>query len=173
VPLLWQHDPDRPIGRIEYLKEDRRGLRVIGRLAEGAAGREAAALLGEGAARGLSFGYRVRAAEARFRDLAEATVPDLPSIVEANQALHFAVYEASGLPDLVEIIGGLWLKIGPILNLDLRENPERLSTGQPVAVHAAILAAVEAGDAAAAKRALADDIGVAAAFIFSRRRLPD
>ena len=134
---------------------------------------KAAALLGEGAARGLSFGYRVRAAEARFRDLAEATVPDLPSIVEANQALHFAVYEASGLPDLVEIIGGLWLKIGPILNLDLRENPERLSTGQPVAVHAAILAAVEAGDAAAAKRALADDIGGAAAFIFSRRRLPD
>ena len=63
VPLLWQHDPARPIGRIEYLKEDRRGLRVIGRLAEGAAGREAAALLGEGAARGLSFGYRVRAAE--------------------------------------------------------------------------------------------------------------
>jgi hypothetical protein len=63
VPLLWQHDPSRPIGRIEYLKEDRRGLRVIGRLSQGAAGREAAALLCEGAARGLSFGYRVRAAE--------------------------------------------------------------------------------------------------------------
>ena len=63
VPLLWQHDPGRLIGRIEYLKEDRRGLRVIGRLSQDAAGREAAALLGEGAARGLSFGYRVRAAE--------------------------------------------------------------------------------------------------------------
>jgi uncharacterized protein len=61
VPLLWQHDPARPIGRVEYLKEDRRGLRVIGRLSAGAAGREAAALLAEGAVRGLSFGYRVRA----------------------------------------------------------------------------------------------------------------
>lgn len=61
VPLLWQHDPARPIGRIEYLKEDRRGLRVIGRLSDGAAGREAAALLKEGAVQGLSFGYRVRA----------------------------------------------------------------------------------------------------------------
>ena len=30
VPLLWQHQPGRPIGRIEYLKEDKRGLRVIG-----------------------------------------------------------------------------------------------------------------------------------------------
>ncbi len=63
VPLLWQHDPARPIGRVDYLKEDRRGLRVIGRLSEGAAGREAAALLKEGAVRGLSFGYRVKASE--------------------------------------------------------------------------------------------------------------
>ncbi len=63
VPLLWQHAPARPIGRIEYLKEDRRGLRVIGRLSAGAAGREAAALLQEGTVSGLSFGYRVRAAE--------------------------------------------------------------------------------------------------------------
>ena len=51
-----------PIGRIEYLQEDKRGLRVIGRLSQGAAGREAAALLKEGAVRGLSFGYRVREA---------------------------------------------------------------------------------------------------------------
>lgn len=62
VPLLWQHEPGRPIGRIEYLKEDKRGLRVIGRLSQGAAGREAAALLKEGAVGGLSFGYRVRQA---------------------------------------------------------------------------------------------------------------
>jgi HK97 family phage prohead protease len=62
VPLLWQHDLRRPVGRIEYLEEDRRGLRVIARLSAGAAGREAAALLKEGAVRGLSFGYRVRSA---------------------------------------------------------------------------------------------------------------
>jgi HK97 family phage prohead protease len=62
LPLLWQHAPGRPIGRIEYLKEDKRGLRVIGRLSEGAAGREAAALLKEGAVSGLSFGYRIRQA---------------------------------------------------------------------------------------------------------------
>ncbi|HEX9965938.1 MAG TPA: HK97 family phage prohead protease [Allosphingosinicella sp.] len=62
VPLLWQHDPARPVGRIEYLREDRRGLRVIARLSGGTAGREAAALLKEGAVGGLSFGYRVRKA---------------------------------------------------------------------------------------------------------------
>ena len=60
VPLLWQHEPGRPIGRIEYLREDKRGLRVIARLSEGTAGKEAAALLKDGAVGGLSFGYRVR-----------------------------------------------------------------------------------------------------------------
>ena len=59
VPLLWQHDVGRPIGRIEYLREDRRGLRVIARLSAGRAGQEAAALLKEGSVGGLSFGYRL------------------------------------------------------------------------------------------------------------------
>lgn len=68
VPLLWQHDAARPIGRIEYLQEDKRGLRVIGRLVEGSAAR----LLKAGAVRGLSFGYRVRAASgAAPRELTE------------------------------------------------------------------------------------------------------
>lgn len=84
VPLLWQHDAARPIGRIEYLKEDRRGLRVIARLSEGRAGREAAALLKDGAVRGLSFGYRVRAAqgeaprELQDLDLVEVSLVTLP-----------------------------------------------------------------------------------------------
>jgi HK97 family phage prohead protease len=59
VPLLWQHEAGRPIGRIEYLKEDKRGLRVIGRLVD----KRAAALLKDGAVGGLSFGYRVREAK--------------------------------------------------------------------------------------------------------------
>jgi HK97 family phage prohead protease len=59
VPLLWQHQAGRPIGRVEYLQEDRRGLRVIGRVAD----RQAAALLEAGAVSGLSFGYRVREAK--------------------------------------------------------------------------------------------------------------
>ena len=57
VPLLWQHRPERPIGRIESLAEDGRGLRVIGRLTPDAGhAAEAAALLRDGAAAGLTFG---------------------------------------------------------------------------------------------------------------------
>jgi HK97 family phage prohead protease len=84
VPLLWQHAPARPIGRIDYLQEDRRGLRVIGRLSDGTAGREAAALLKEGTVRGLSFGYRVREAagesprELREVELVEVSLVTFP-----------------------------------------------------------------------------------------------
>jgi HK97 family phage prohead protease len=77
VPLLWQHEAGRPIGRIDYLKEDRRGLRVIARLSESAAGREAAALLGEGALSGLSFGYRVREANGPSTGSGRAGVREL------------------------------------------------------------------------------------------------
>ncbi|MEJ7933381.1 HK97 family phage prohead protease [Sphingobium sp. AN558] len=71
VPLLWQHAPGSAIGTVERLEEDKRGLRVIGRVsARTAAGREAAAALKAGALDGLSFGYRVRAARgARPREL--------------------------------------------------------------------------------------------------------
>ncbi|MEC3911638.1 HK97 family phage prohead protease [Sphingobium sp. CR2-8] len=63
VPLLWQHGPGSVIGRIETAREDKRGLRVIGRVSRRtAAGREAAAALATGALDGLSFGYRVKAA---------------------------------------------------------------------------------------------------------------
>jgi HK97 family phage prohead protease len=55
VPLLWQHQAGSAIGRVEYVREDRRGLRVIGRVTD----ERAARLLREEAVTGLSFGYRV------------------------------------------------------------------------------------------------------------------
>ncbi|RVT43435.1 HK97 family phage prohead protease [Sphingobium algorifonticola] len=71
VPLLWQHRPDTPLGYVETLAEDARGLRVVARVSgRTAAGRAAMAMLREGAMGGLSFGYRVKAARgARPREL--------------------------------------------------------------------------------------------------------
>ena len=64
VPLLWQHGPASVIGVVESAREDARGLRVIGRVSRAsAAGREAAAAIAQGVVDGLSFGYRVKAAQ--------------------------------------------------------------------------------------------------------------
>jgi uncharacterized protein len=66
LPLLWQHAPDTRIGTIETVTEDERGLRVIGRIDRaGPAARRAAALLRARAIDGLSFGYRIVAAEGK------------------------------------------------------------------------------------------------------------
>ena len=64
LPLLWQHGAEQRIGTIELAAEDVRGLRVIGRVeGRSMAAQKAAALLRQGAGDGLSFGYRVVAAQ--------------------------------------------------------------------------------------------------------------
>ncbi len=64
VRMLWQHDPAKPIGVWDEIREDGKGLWVRGRLlTEVAQAREAAALIGAGAIDGLSIGYRTIRAE--------------------------------------------------------------------------------------------------------------
>jgi uncharacterized protein len=60
LPLYWQHRPDQPIGVIEQVAEDARGLRVIARIDRPES--RAALLLSRGAVTGLSFGFRTKAA---------------------------------------------------------------------------------------------------------------
>lgn len=112
--------------------------------------------------------------DAAFRREARSERPDPARAVRANKDLHFAVYRASRMPSLVAVIEGLWLKIGPVLNLDLKTSPERLAGGGAEVHHARVLAAIEAGDDGAAGRALAADIEGAAVFIEATGRLaPD
>ncbi len=61
VPLLWQHDAAHPIGTVDLVREDDRGLRVTATLADTRTARDAAALVKAKALTGLSFGYRVKA----------------------------------------------------------------------------------------------------------------
>lgn len=59
VRFLFQHDPAEPIGAWDSLVEDRRGLRVRGRLNLAVArAREVHALLRQGGLDGLSIGFR-------------------------------------------------------------------------------------------------------------------
>jgi DNA-binding GntR family transcriptional regulator len=97
--------------------------------------------------------------------------PQLAKAVALNQRLHFAIYRAAKSPMLVEIIAGLWLKAGPIINLDLRESPDRLKSGGAVRFHARALAALRHGDSDGAREAVAADIKGASDFIIARGAL--
>ncbi len=113
----------------------------------------------------------IRVHDAAFRHEVRSPEPDLERAMRANRDLHFAVYEAAGLPSLIAIIEGLWLRIGPVLNLDMRSSPRRLAEGGAQAHHAALVAALAAGDAEGARAALAADIAGTAAFIETTGRL--
>jgi HK97 family phage prohead protease len=83
VPLLWQHG-GKPVGEVEWLSEDSRGLRVIGRVTEPGL----AAAVARGAVNGLSFGYRVRAArKGTHRELLQVELCEVSLVAAPMQKL--------------------------------------------------------------------------------------
>ena len=89
VPLLWQHQPGRTVGRVEHLAEDDRGLQIIGRLNDDEFGRSLAQELTQGRLSGLSFGYRVRAAQQgkRARQISELELLEVSLVRRPMQPL--------------------------------------------------------------------------------------
>lgn len=83
VPLLWQHR-GAPVGTIETLGEDSRGLRVVGRVADAALAR----LLAAGAVDGLSVGYRVRESrQGARRELRRVELVEVSLVAQPMQPL--------------------------------------------------------------------------------------
>ncbi|MEI9850617.1 MAG: HK97 family phage prohead protease [Sphingomonas sp.] len=83
VPLLWQHG-GAPVGEIEWIEEDSRGLRVIGRVREPGL----AAAVESGAVSGLSFGYRVRKARRGLhRELLQVELREVSLVASPMQPL--------------------------------------------------------------------------------------
>lgn len=100
--------------------------------------------------------------------------PDVNQIIQINKQFHFTAYAAAQMPVLSSLIEGLWLRIGPVLNLDLRNSRSRRRSDLPsVTAHRALLAAMRAGDGAAARTALALDINGAAEVILAETGLKD
>jgi DNA-binding GntR family transcriptional regulator len=113
----------------------------------------------------------IAAAEAAMRKARASADPGIA--VALNRDFHFAIYRAAALPTLLEVIGGLWLKAGPVINLDLRHSNDRLSAGHALRCHAAALAAIRDGRPEAARNAVAEDITRAADFIIEKGGLPE
>ncbi len=83
VPLLWQHG-GKPVGEVEWIGEDARGLRVIGSVTEP----RLAAAVASGAVNGLSFGYRVREAKrGQWRELLQVALEEVSLVASPMQML--------------------------------------------------------------------------------------
>jgi HK97 family phage major capsid protein/HK97 family phage prohead protease len=104
VRMLYQHDPDQPIGRWLSIREDARGLHVEGKLSLGVArAREVHELMKSGALDGLSIGFQtLRArneAKAGVRRILSADLWEISVVTFPMQpgARVTAVKAASGL----------------------------------------------------------------------------
>lgn len=97
LQLLWQHQWNEPIGMIETVFEDMRGLYVEGRLLMAVArAREAFALLKAGALKGLSIGYTVKSyrrdPDSGVRELLEVELWEISLVtMPANDAARVTV----------------------------------------------------------------------------------
>ena len=114
---------------------------------------------------------RLRQLDRNFRDALDST--DGRDAVRANKDLHFHIYTAAGSPILRGLIATMWLKAGPVINLDLGEVSRRSRSAASVRNHADLVAAIAARDPEGAARALEGDIRSAADFILSRDLLRD
>ena len=93
--------------------------------------------------------------------------PDGARLISLNKELHFTIYKASEMPMLLQLIEALWLRIGPILNYDLRSGSSRIEKRAAVDHHSKLVEALQRGDGIKARNALQGDIESAAEFIVS------
>jgi DNA-binding GntR family transcriptional regulator len=80
--------------------------------------------------------------------------------VDANWRFHFKVYGLAGLPQLIDLIESLWLQIGPMINTQLA----------PFDHHNAAIEALARRDGAAAREAMARDLGESRQTLLTRMR---
>ncbi len=79
---------------------------------------------------------------------------DITAYLESNHAFHFALYEASNAPVLVDMARSLWLRFGPSLRIVVARGAALALPDQ----HGLALSAMRAGDRAGLAQALRDDI---------------
>jgi DNA-binding GntR family transcriptional regulator len=90
---------------------------------------------------------------------------DAQTYLQANEDFHVRLYRAAGSPLLMTLIETVWLRIGPLSN-QLFEDAAAPAVLNDA--HDDLMRALDAGDSAAARRAIERDLFVAGQFL--RRR---
>jgi DNA-binding GntR family transcriptional regulator len=103
---------------------------------------------------------RLEAADAR--SIEAIARKDTKAYLAANEEFHFMLYDAARSHELTRLIRGLWIQVGPSLNLLFRDVKlvEDLADN-----HKRAISAMRDGDAVAAREAIRRDVLTAGAFI--------
>jgi DNA-binding GntR family transcriptional regulator len=98
---------------------------------------------------------QLRRIEEYHRALMKATdEEDWPAAVRTNWQFHHAVYSAAGMPELLALIEGIWLRNGPMLNL---QYPDASPTYPGRHQHLAVIEGLRERNPAKVRQAIVDD----------------
>lgn len=105
----------------------------------------------------------------------EKASPDGTRLISINKDFHFSIYRCAQMPMLLQLIEALWLRIGPVLNYDLRSDSKRLETRaivdnyrrllKTLNDHTGLVEALKSQNCDEARAALKSDIENAAQYI--------
>lgn len=131
-----------PLTLAQYLE-----LRAIRLQLEGMAGEAAAERITPA---------QLRRIEELHRALMKATdEADWPAAVRTNWLFHQAVYAAARMPELLALIEGIWLRNGPMLNLQYPDNAPSYDGEHQ---HLAVIDGLRRRDPARVRQAIQDDM---------------
>ncbi len=104
VKFLWQHDPKEPVGILDDIYEDARGLYIRGRLIlDVGRAQEAYQLLGAGALDGLSIGFHTLKSKQRadgVRILREVDLWEISLVTfPMNELARISNFKSDFIPD--------------------------------------------------------------------------
>lgn len=111
-------------------------------------------MAGEAAAQHITPA-QLRRLEELHKALIKAQIDkDWPGAVRINWQFHHAVYTAARMPELLALIEGIWLRNGPMLNL---QYPDAAPTYDGDHQHLAVMEGLRQRDPAKVRQAIQDD----------------
>jgi DNA-binding GntR family transcriptional regulator len=108
----------------------------------------------------LSFSqvHRLRKLVQRYEILGKRPHPNPTLLARANRDLHFSVYRAARMPQLLALIEGLWIQVGPVLSMIMRQTSHGLNRRDAIDHHTRLIESLQQGDAVRARQAVVADI---------------
>ncbi|MDR0810425.1 MAG: GntR family transcriptional regulator [Gemmobacter sp.] len=104
--------------------------------------------------------------EALLNRIADTTRTfDARLYLKLNREFHFFIYQRCGNPELLQVIEGFWLKVGPVFNGLFDTDHYREHANDE---HRNVMVAIRRGDAVGAGRAMAQDLIMAAEALMPR-----
>jgi len=86
-------------------------------------------------------------------------------LARVNRDLHFGVYRAARMPQLMHMIESLWVQVGPAISATLRHATRGIKQWESFAHHAKLIDSLSRRDATRARQAVVADIRDTGQFI--------